>query len=43
MIEGSNIMFKIDAKEERNPGLNIGILLFNSFNMARILSKKRDE
>ena len=44
MIEGSNIMFKIDAKEdERNPGLNIGILLLNSFNMARILSKKRDE
>ena len=41
MIEGSNIMYKVDAKEERSHGLNIGIAIMNSFNMARLLSRKR--
>ena len=44
MFEGSNITFKIKAKEKRRShSSSIAIIVMNSFNLARILSKKRDE
>ena len=44
MFEGSNIAFKIKKQEKgRSNAGSLAIILMNSFNMARILSKKRDD
>jgi len=43
MIEGSNIMFKVDAKKERSRGPNIAVIIINSLNLSRILLRKRNE
>ena len=43
MFEGSNIVFKVDKKEERRHTSSLAVIIINSFNMARLLAKKRDE
>ncbi len=44
MFEGSNIAFKIKKQEKgRSNAGSLAIILMNSFNLARILSKKRDD
>ena len=43
MFEGSNIMFKVDAKEKGGRSNLSWLIIWNSFNMSRILLKKKDE